>query len=147
MAAMKQNRAFNFRMMTQMIHYAEGTGYYNDNNDYVKEPMAPSTFWGVSVAGNKFSQFDEGIARKSMTGGERFSNYRSLYVETQWPSMAMGAVVDYKGILFNVLQKSDEVEFGFNSYLLEQPEHPPTIQLMLTANGANVTANTQLVTV
>lgn len=124
---MKQNRAFNARMMTPMIRYVGGTGAYDENNDYIKQPMTQEKFWGVSVAGNKFSQFDEGIARKPTTGGDRFSAYRSLYVDTRWPSLNMEDLVDYKGVIYNILQKSDEEEFGFNSYLLETPEEIPEL--------------------
>ena len=147
MTTMKQNRAFNSRMMTPMIRYAASGGAYDANNDYIENPRVPSKFWGVSVAGNKFSQFDEGQARKPTTGGDRFSTYRSLYVDTRWPSMGMDDLVIYNGVIYNILQKSNEVAFGFNSYLLETPEDTPTIQIMMLANGFSVDVNGLILTV
>ena len=116
------NRAFNARMQTKMIHYTELAGHYDDNNEWVKGASATSIFFGVILAGNKFSQFDEGIARVATEGGERFSDYRSLYVQDRYPRLGTSDKVYFRGTYYNVLQESDEAIFGFHSYLLEKPK-------------------------
>lgn len=139
---MKMNRAFNGKMLTKMIRYEEVDSYFNDDNEWVEGPQFVSTFFGVNLAGNKFSQFDEGIARVATEAGERFSNYRTLYVQDRFPPLANNDKVNFKGTYYNVLQQSDESVFGFHSYILEKPKNwtPNPVELV-THNGEVVTHN------
>ena len=116
------NRAFNSRMVTKMLRYKEGEGTFNEYNEYVRGNIVISTFFGVVLAGNKFSQFDEGIARVATEGGERFSDYRTLYVQDRFPRLKMNDKIKFRDTYYNVLQESDEAIFGFNSYILEKPK-------------------------
>jgi len=139
---MKMNRAFNGRMQTKMIRYDELEGYYDDNNKWIDGPHLVSTFFGVILAGNKFSQFDEGIARVATEAGERFSNYRTLYVQDRFPRLNNNDKVNFKGTYYNVLQESDEAIFGFHSYILEKPKSwTPNPVEYVTYNGEIVTHN------
>lgn len=115
-------RAFNARMLTKMIRYNELEGYFDEHNNYVTGKHLVSTFHGRLIAGNKFSQFDEGIARLATESGERFSNYRGLYVSDRYPALKMNDKVKFQNDYYNVLQQSDENIFGFHSYILEEPK-------------------------
>jgi len=120
--AMKMNRAFSRKFITKHIATVESPGAYDANNDWIEGATTPHTFWGVNIAGNKFSQLEEGESRKPTAGGERFSDWRSLYVQDRWPEMSINDKVTFRGKLYNILQKSDEKSFGFWSYLLEAPK-------------------------
>lgn len=120
---MKLRRAFNARMMTKLTLYKAPTpkGTYDDNNIWVRNPYTSSSIRGVLTVGNKFSQFEEGEAIRVEDGGQRVSDYRTLYVMDKYP-IYIGDKIELNGNYFNVLQRSDESIFGFYSVLLEKSE-------------------------
>jgi hypothetical protein len=120
--AMQMQQAFDSQMLTKMVRVKQFVGHFDSTNDWIKGAVSYSNIWGVIQAGNKFSQFDEGIALRNMDGGDRFSDYRSLYVTERF-ALDNTDKVFYKGKYYNILQKSDESEFGFHSYLLELSEN------------------------
>lgn len=117
--AMNMGRAFNAKMMTRLTKYSVGTGYYDDNNDWVSGDITSGTVFGVLKTGNKFSQMDEGEALQSEDGGTRYSDYKTLYVREQY-EILMTDKIEFKGKYYNVLQRSDESLFGFYAVLLEK---------------------------
>lgn len=120
--AMNMSRAFNARMLSVHTKHTVGAGSYNDDNDWVEGTLTSSELWGVNRSGNKFSQFEEGVARKSTDGGVRFSNYRTLYIDLTKYTLEVDDKVEYIGKYYNVLQMSPEDTFGFRSFLLEEVE-------------------------
>ena len=121
MATMNMRRAFNSKMLTKMTLYEVQPGYYNEYNDWVDGSTKTSTLWGVVVTGNKFSQFDEGIAVHNMDGGTRLSDYRSLHITNKF-RVSIGDKILYKGKYFNITQEGDEDDYGFKDFLLEKTE-------------------------
>ena len=121
MAQMNMRRAFNARMLTKMIRYSVSVGSYDANNDWIKGSTTKNNIYGVIIAGNKFSQFEEGEALHAEDGGRRFSDYKSLYVTDKFP-IELDDKIEYKGSYYNILQRSDEAEYNFRSYLLEKTE-------------------------
>ncbi len=119
--AMQMQRAFNSKMLTKLTKYTVGTGEYNDDNRWVEGSVTSSNIWGVIKTGNKFSQFEEGEALHSEDGGARYSDFRTLYVTKKFP-VQKNDKIGYKGKYYNVLQRSDESEFGYYSVLLEKSE-------------------------
>lgn len=118
---MNMSRAFNSRMMTKLTRYFVAEGTYDDNNNWIEGTKTKSTFFGVVLAGNRFSQFDEGISLHPEDGGARFSDYRSLYINDKY-TLAKEDYVGFKGKYFRVIQQADESVFGFNSYIIEKSE-------------------------
>lgn len=118
---MQMQRAFNARMQTSMTLHKIAAGAYDSTNNWVPGTSTTSTFSGIVFAGNKFSQFDEGIALHSEDGGARFSNYRKLYVKDNI-DIELGDKISYRNTYYNVLQESDERIFGFASFILEKSE-------------------------
>jgi len=118
---MNMKRAFSSRMQAPMTLSTISAGSYDSNNDYTPGAKVDSTIYGVIVAGNKFSQFDEGISLHSMDGGARYSNYRNLYVQERW-TVYVGDKISFRGAYYNVLQESDEQIFGFSSFILEKSD-------------------------
>ena len=116
---MNVKRAFDSRMMTKLTVYPI-SGVYNEYNDYVFEVGSPYTIRGVWYVGNRFAQFDEGIAVKNENGGARYSNYRTLYTKK---NLNVTSKVAFEGVYYNILQKSDEKIFGFTSYLVEEDKN------------------------
>mgnify|MGYP003676210849 FL=1 len=127
MASMNMRRAFNSKMLTKIKRYAISGGAYNEDNDWVQGNSVVSDIYGVIKAGNKFSQFDEGISKHLDEGGIRNSDYWSLYVVEKF-ALEMNDKVYFHGRYYNVIQESDETEFGFHSYLIERVHNwePPT---------------------
>ena len=119
--AMQMQRAFNKRMLTKLTKYTVESSTYDENNHIVKGKVVSTQIWGVLKAGNKFSQFDEGEALHSEDGGQRFSDYRTLYATDKFP-LSLGDKIGHNGKYYNILQRSDEVVFGFYSYILERSE-------------------------
>ena len=121
--AMKMQRAFNARMLTKLTLYTapEPAGYYDASNDWVVNTYTSKTIYGVIKAGNKFSQFEEGQALRVEDGGQRISDYRTLYVTDKFP-VKLGDKLLFSGTYFNVLQRSDEETYGFYSVLLEKSQ-------------------------
>lgn len=119
--AMQMQRAFNARMLTKLVLYSAPipAGYYDSSNNWVVGDYTSKNVFGVIKAGNKFSQFDEGQAIRVEDGGQRVSDYRTLYITDKYP-INLGDKVYFKGIYFNVLQRSDEETYGFFSVLLEK---------------------------
>ena len=118
---MNLRRAFNFRMQAPMTLTVIAEGSYDSSNNFIKGGAESTTIHGVIVAGNKFSQFDEGISLHSMDGGARYSNYRNLYVSDRY-KVDVGNKITFRGAYYNVLQESDEQIFGFSSFILEKSD-------------------------
>jgi hypothetical protein len=118
---MQMQRAFNSRMLRPISHHTISAGAYDTDNVWVEGAKVTSTIYGVIVAGNKFSQFDEGISLHSEDGGNRYSNYRSLYLSDRY-SIELEDKLTFRGAYYNVLQESDEKVYGFASYILEKSE-------------------------
>ena len=116
---MSMRRAFNSRMLTKLVWVTIEEGHYNESNDWVSGAKVNRAIFGRITSGNKFSQFEEGIALKTEEGGSRFSNYRSLYVTDKFPVKPQDKVI-FKNKTYNILQQSDEEVFGFNSFLIEE---------------------------
>ena len=119
--AMQMQRAFNARMLTKLTLYVapNPAGQYDENNIWVKNSYTQTEIRGVITAGNKFSQFEEGQALRVEDGGQRVSDYRALYITDKYP-VKLGDKLKVNGDYFNVLQRSDEVVYGFYSCLLEK---------------------------
>ena len=114
-------RAFHHRMLTKLTLYRRMPGEYNEDNEWVPGKIKKSYVWGVIKAGNKFSQFEEGIAKHAEDGGKRFSDYRSLYITDKFP-IYTDDIIRFKGKYYLVLQHSDEEVYGFNSWIIEKSE-------------------------
>ena len=126
---MKMNRAWNSRMLIKQVGHAVATpGYYDDDNYFVESRTESFAFWGVNLVGNKFSQFQEGQAVVPTNGGDRNSNYRTLFIETRWRELELDDKVTYRGKHYNILRKSSEIDYGFFCYLIEESKDwkPPT---------------------
>lgn len=119
--AMQMQRAFNARMLTRLTLFVAPTpkGYYDADNVWTKNPYVETIIQGVIKAGNKFSQFEEGQALHSEDGGQRYSDYRTLYVTDKYP-VNLEDKLFLNGVYFNVLQRSDEKTYGFYSVILEK---------------------------
>jgi hypothetical protein len=121
--AMNMARAFNARMMTTLIRYElTAPGTYDAVNDFIEGTYTPSNFKGVITTGNKFSQFEEGVALKPTESGERFSDYRTLYVPLV-SLLTPDDRVGYLGQNYNIVQMSPEDTFNFRGYLLEKDKN------------------------
>jgi hypothetical protein len=121
--AMKMQRAFNARMLTKLTLYTapDPAGYYDDSNDWIVNKYVVKNIYGVIKAGNKFSQFEEGQALRVEDGGQRISDFRTLYITDKFP-VKLGDKIKFTGKYFNVLQRSDEETYGFYSVLLEKSQ-------------------------
>lgn len=113
-------KAFNRKMLVKMVRVVQLKGFYNADNDYVEGSTYKEVFYGVNIVGNRFAQFEEGIARDSTVGGERFSDYRTIHVSIKFPEMNMGDHVIFRGTTYNILQMSDEQHYNFSSYIIEK---------------------------
>lgn len=119
--AMNMHRAFSHRMISPMVRHAISAGAYDVDNNWVPGGVVATTVRGVITAGNKFSQFEEGIALHAEDGGARFSNYRNLYIRNIY-TLTKEDKIEFRGAFYNVLQESDEEVFGFYSWILEKSE-------------------------
>lgn len=119
--AMNMHRAFNAKMMTQLTLLKNLGGSYDDDNTWVEGKQKKFTIYGRVIVGNKFSQFSEGLATVAEDGGERYTDYRSLYVKDIY-DIGIRDQILFKGKTFNIIQQSDEEVFGFNSFLIEAQE-------------------------
>jgi len=117
--AMQMQRAFNNKMLTKITVYSIREGSYDDTNEWIEGEKETFKLFGVLKAGNKFSQFDEGISLHEEVGGKRYTDYRSLYI-TNKRKLKIQDKVGIKGVYYNILQQSDEDVYGFCSYLLEK---------------------------
>ena len=120
--AMSQGRAFNPAFLVSMEVVSQPSGYYNEFNDYIEGGVPISrVVRGVIRNGNRFSQFDESISRSATAAGERFPDYRTLFLrDSIYGSLSLDSHIIYKCVTYNILQKSDESHFGFTSYILER---------------------------
>ena len=118
---MNMGRAFSSRAQAPMTLHVVAKGSYDADNNWVEGNTSSKTIYGVITAGNKFSQFDEGISLHSEDGGARYSNYRNLYVKERF-SVGKGDKISFRGAYYNVMQESDEEIFGFSSFILEKSE-------------------------
>jgi len=119
--AMQMQRAFNSKMLSPLTKYSIVPSTYDDNNQVVEGDIVPSTIMAVNLAGNKFSQFEEGEALHSEDGGQRYSDYRTIYITDKY-SLEMVDKIGFSGKFYNILQRSDEKMFGFWSFLIERSE-------------------------
>ncbi len=124
--AMQMQRAFNARFLVSLTTYIEAAGSYDDDNDWIPGSLTINPIKGRVTAGNKFSQFGKGLAIHNEDGGIRTSDYRTLYITDKYV-LNIGNIVSYKGVYYNIVQQSDEEQFGFTSYLLEMSKNwsPP----------------------
>lgn len=116
---MSMRRAFNFKMMTAFTRYAVAAGFYDSNNDWVEGTTIAESQFGVILSGNRFSQFDEGIALKPTDGGDRLSEYWSLYINDKYV-INIEDKIGFRGNFFNIIQQSNEDHFSFNGFLIEK---------------------------
>ena len=121
MAGINMTRAFNSRMLSKMVRYrvSDGGGTYDEDNNWVPGRNIPLNFYGVILAGNKFSQFEEGEALHSEDGGQRHSDYKTLYVTDRF-DIELGDKIEFGGVYFEILQRSDERVYNFQSFILEK---------------------------
>ena len=119
--AMSMHRAFNAKMLTGITLVSIEPGSWDEYNNWVEGKEKKSTIFGRVIVGNKFSQFEEGIALHNEDGGSRYSDYRSLYVKNIYTVKVQDRII-FKGKTFRILQQSDEDVFGFNSFLIEAQE-------------------------
>ena len=120
--AMQMQRAFNARMLTKVGKFTQADGSFNDLNVWLDGSVKESSIYGVILAGNKFSQFEEGMALHNEDGGIRYSDYRTIFITDKF-SLELQDKVKFRNIYYNVLQQSDETEYGFSSYLIEKSEN------------------------
>ena len=116
---MQMQKAFNSRMLTKLIKYSVAEGSYDANNRWVEGAVTQRNIFGVIKTGNQFSQFSQGEALITEDGGERYSDYKTLYVTNKF-TLLTSDKIKFKGKYFNVLQRSDEDVYGFYSALLEK---------------------------
>jgi hypothetical protein len=117
--AMSMRLAFGSQMLTKVTHYKVGESYYDDNNEIVKGHVSESIIYGVIKAGNRFSQFDVGIALQATESGERLSDYRSLYLTSDY-EVSMNDKFGYEGGYFTIIQQSRELTYSFLGLLIEK---------------------------
>ncbi len=118
---MNMRRAFNKRMLSSVTKYSISDGTYDENNQFIEGSITSSVMKVVNLAGNKFSQFEEGEALHSEDGGQRYSDYRTIYLTDKY-TLEMTDKIGFKGEYYNVLQRSDEQTYGFWSFLIERSE-------------------------
>ena len=119
--AMNMGRAFHPLMLVKMKVISTTSGHYNDDNDYVGGVKSSRVIRGVIRNGNRYSQFEESISRSATAAGERFPDYRTLFLrESIFGDLSLDSHIIYKCVTYNILQKSDETHFGFSSYILER---------------------------
>lgn len=119
---MQLQRAFNSKMLSRITKYTVMDGSYDEDNNWVQGRLKSSLVFGVVTAGNKFSQFEEGLAQRVEDGGVRYSDFLSIYMNKKF-TLVLEDKIKWRGKYYNVLQKSDEEHFGFNSYLCERSEN------------------------
>ena len=117
--ALQMQRAFNSRMLSPIIRYSILEGSYNDDNIWVEGKKITSRIFGVIKAGNKFSQFEEGIAIHNEASGIRTTDFRTLYISDKF-TVEINDKLGFKGTYYNIIQQSDEEVYGFNSYIIEK---------------------------
>lgn len=124
--AMQMGKAFNSKFMVPISLYRYVAGSYNIDNEWNTPAREEEVISGIITSGNKFSQFDEGIALQSEDGGARFSNFRKLYVKSS-VGIGMEDRLVYQNYYYNIIQQSDETAFGFQSFIIEKAErlNPP----------------------
>ena len=119
--AFSMHRAFNARMLSPMLVRSIAVGIYDADNVWIPGAETSQTVYGVITAGNKFSQFEEGIALHAEDGGARRSNYRNLYIKDIYV-INKDDKIEFRGATYLILQESDEEVYGFNSFILEKEE-------------------------
>ena len=119
--AMNMREAFDSEFLVVADLYKIGEGDYDTQNLWVPASATQSVIRARILSGNKFSQFEEGIARRVMDDGVRFSDYISVYVTTSF-NVELEDKIGWNGKFYNILQKSDEAHFGFVSFLAEKSE-------------------------
>ena len=123
---MQMDKAFNVRMESTLELVTIPAGSYDSENNWVAGVGTSSFIKGICVAGNKFSQFDEGIAIRATDGGSRYGDYRSLYVRSNYTVKVTDKII-FRDTYYNVLQESDEYVYGFSSYLLEKSDEEDNV--------------------
>ena len=124
MAIMNMTKAFNARMLSKMVRIKVFEGTYDENNNWVDGKKVEYPINGIIRSGNKFSQFEEGLARHPEEGGIRLSNFRTLYVIDKY-ELEISDLIVFKGETFTVIQKTNEMSYNFTSYLLEERNNDP----------------------
>lgn len=118
---MQMKRAFNAKFMVKFKYKFKSAGSYDINNIFVEGTSSYQDLKGRIIVGNKFSQFDEGIAIQNEDGGTRTTDYISVFIKTNVNTMmVVGGTVEFKSKNYNILQCSDESHFGFKGFLCER---------------------------
>ena len=116
--AMNMRQAFAHEFMTRLVRYRVQPGTFDEFNEWQEGSNERKKITGVIKSGNKFSQFDEGISLQSTESGDRYSDYRTLYITKRY-DLEMEDKILYQGKYYNVLQQSPEDTFWFKEFLLE----------------------------
>lgn len=116
---MQMTRAFNAKMETSVTLHVLASGSYDSENVWQDGALVSTEIRGVLTTGNKFSQFDEGESHHSEDGGIRYSDYKTLYVRAIY-NVDRANKITHRGVHYNVLQRSNELVFGFYKVLLEE---------------------------
>ena len=119
---MQMTEAFDADMLTRLTRHTISEGTYDSNNDWVPGYRSTRTIFGVIIAGNKFSQLQEGISVAAMPGGERLRDYLSMSCIEKY-KLEHGDMVTYKSKHYRVIQMSDEDTYGYREYLLEKDKN------------------------
>lgn len=120
--AMQMQQAFDAQFLTTMSYYGVSGGSYDDDNIWIPEATVGGTVIGVIKPGNKFSQFEEGLALQAMDGGARYSDFKTLYC-TDFYKVNIDDMIGYRGLYYRIMQQSDYEEFGFNEFLIEKAKN------------------------
>lgn len=118
---LQMSRAFHPSMQVKLKVHSIGSGYYNDDNDYIEGKESTRMIRGVVLRGNRFSQFEESISVDTTEGGERFPNFRTLYVNyNRYGYLLMNDLIEFRCVKYHIMQKGDESHFGFTQYIIEE---------------------------
>jgi hypothetical protein len=117
--AMQMQRAFNSKFLTRITQYKIVEGSYDVNNTWVEGAVTSQNIWGVIKTGNQHSKMEAGEALHTDDGGERYSDFKTLFVTDKY-NLEVTDKIAYKGKYFNVLSRADEETYGFYSVLIEK---------------------------
>lgn len=117
--AMSMVKAFNPRMMTKLVGYRFGQGHFDSLNNYVQGALEEYHFSARILSGNRFSQFDEGVALQTTPSGNRVSKFLSVYIPMVYGDITIGDKFKHNGEYYNILGMLDESVYSFRGFLCE----------------------------